>query len=67
MILVLFNRPYIIFHHSVVGQNSIIRFTYIPTEDMPADLLTTPMTRDRHQALVGRLGMASRSSGSVAA
>jgi hypothetical protein len=56
-------------HHFVREQveRDMVRFTYIPTEDMPADLLTKPMTRDRHQALLGRLGMASRSSGSVAA
>jgi hypothetical protein len=55
-------------HHFVREQveSNMVQLSWIPTEDMPADLLTKPLARDRHQALILRLGMASRPSGSVA-
>jgi hypothetical protein len=54
-------------HHFVREQvqRKIVQFNYIPTEEMPADLLTKPMARDRHQALILRFGMTARPSGSV--
>ena len=55
-------------HHFVREQveSNMVQLSWIPTEDMPADLLTKSLARDRHQALILRLGMASRPSGSVA-
>ena len=53
-------------HHFVREQVEIdqVVFKWIPTEDMPADLLTKPLSPERHRHLLPMLGMA-RSSGSV--
>ena len=56
-------------HHFVREQVELdtVQFSYIASKDMPADILTKPMARDRHFELLTHLGMASRPSGSVVA
>jgi hypothetical protein len=62
-------------HHYVREQVALgtVMFEYIPTDDMVADVLTKPLARDRHTALIKEMGLTSqpiavmrRLSGSVA-
>jgi hypothetical protein len=48
-------------HHFIREQVAIgqIKMYYVPTKDMTADILTKPLSRDRHQRLVGLLGIRS--------
>ena len=48
-------------HHFIREQVAVgqIKMYYVPTKDMTADILTKPLSRDRHQRLVGLLGIRS--------
>lgn len=54
-------------HHFVREQveNGTIIMDYVPTEDMPADILTKPMSKERHLHLIKLLGMVIRPSRGV--
>jgi hypothetical protein len=54
-------------HHFIraLHEQGLIDFIYMPTESMPADLLTKALPRVVHQRLLSKLGLAVCSSGRV--
>lgn len=56
-------------HHYIreLSERGIVIFNYMPTQSMPADLLTKALTRDVHARLVVKFGLTVLSSRRVAA
>jgi hypothetical protein len=54
-------------HHYVREQvlSGVVTFSFVSTSVMAADVLTKPLTKDKHRELIKLMGIKSISSGSV--